>query len=378
MPTYTLINAKVVTPETVLEDTNITISDGRINAIGGSSQGKELDLKGDYLLPGLVDLHCDAIEKEIEPRAGVIMPMDVAIRQIDTRNLVAGITTIYHCLSFAGKELGVRDPSLSSDIIDCLYKSRADLSVKNRVHARFEVTQVGGLPYLQRLIQEKKIDLLSFMDHGEGQGQFVKREDYRDFLIKNYQLDKEEAERRIDEKAKTRHQAEEAISLLTKESQRLNIPLASHDDDSLEKVDQMHALGVVASEFPINEMAAQHARSLGMMTMAGAPNVLRGRSQGNGMSALSAIQAGVINVLASDYLPNALLPAAFKVHEVLKMPLPQAIQLVTANPAGIQLDQKFGKIAEGYVADLITVKYKGNQPVVTRVWVDGEQVLRRI
>jgi len=375
--TFTLTHAKVVTPDAVLEDTNVVVSDGVIESIDSNSKGNEINLQGNYLLPGLVDLHCDAIEKEIEPRAGVIIPYEVALRQVDTRNLVAGITTIYHCLSFAGDELGVRNPQLASEIVNTLTSLRPHLTVKNKVHARFEVSQLACESIVTKLIENGEVDMLSFMDHGQGQGQFLTMEEYRDFLVRNYALEPEEAERRIKAKASMRHKVEQAIENLTQLSKAHNIPMLSHDDDSIEMVNVWHQRGVVASEFPLNEPTARHARELGINTLAGAPNVLRGKSQGNGMSALAAVEADVINVLTSDYLPNSLLPAAFKVHDKLDMDLAKAIALISSNPASIDTTQKIGRIETGCIADLIAVQHIADLPVVSQVWIDGKNVLSR-
>ncbi|MEM7011757.1 MAG: alpha-D-ribose 1-methylphosphonate 5-triphosphate diphosphatase [Verrucomicrobiota bacterium] len=377
MNVFTLTHAKVVAPDTVLEDEAVVIEDGRIASIGGSVRGKEWDLSGEILIPGLIDLHCDAIEKEVEPRPGVLMPAEFAIRQIDTRNLMAGITTIYHCFSFAGKELGVRDPELATKLARQVHQMRSQLSVRNLIHARFEVSHPEAAPLMSGLMKEGVIEMLSFMDHSPGQGQFRDDGDYLRFLMKTYHKTEQEAAALIQAKAREESAIRSGMETLAEQANASGIRLISHDDDTPEKVRQMYDIGVRVIEFPINLETGIEARKLGMHALVGAPNVVRGRSQSKGVSALEAILADAANCLCSDYIPAAILPAVFRLAECLEGGLAEAAALATVNPAEAAGLTEHGRIAEDMTADLISVRMLHNSPIVSNVWVNGIRKLNR-
>jgi len=188
-----LTHARVVFPTEVRDDIAVLIEDGLIAAFDPdrSENSIIIDLSGRLLIPGMIDLHCDALEKEIEPRPNVNFPLDFACAQADKRNAVAGITTVFHALSFANHELGVRNNAFAAEIALAVHAWRSHALVDNRVHVRYEVTDDTAPPVLSELIENGDAHLISFMDHSPGQGQFRDVEAYRDYLTRAYKTDEE-------------------------------------------------------------------------------------------------------------------------------------------------------------------------------------------
>jgi len=171
---FVIRNAQVVTPEGVRENASLQVEDGRIAEIReGTIPGiRVIDASGNYLFPGFVDLHSDAIEKGIEPRPNTFFPVDIAVYELDKKIASCGITTMYHSLSFAELEVGLRNNNTAAGIIRQINGLAGKLKVNTKIHARFEITDLGAVPFLEGLIRDGQIDLFSFMDHSPGQGQF--------------------------------------------------------------------------------------------------------------------------------------------------------------------------------------------------------------
>lgn len=371
-----LTRARLVLPDTVLEDASLLIEDDRILAVNPeqASCACEIDLCGQYLMPGLIDLHCDAIEKEAEPRARVLFPLDFAVAQVDRRNAAAGVTTPYHAMSFASQEWGMRNNDTAAEVARMVRDFGRHSLVDNRVHCRYEVTDPGAEPVVAALIESGVVDLLSVMDHSPGQGQFKTLEAYLQYVMGNHAMTREEAETAARKKTQARHGAVERVERLIRLAQAHGIPTASHDDDSVQRVATMRNLGVGMSEFPINLDTAKAAVSCGLPTIFGAPNVVRGQSQSGSIRAIDAIRAGVASCLCSDYQPSTLITAVFAAHRQSDLTLPQAVALATANPAAACGLGDRGRVAPGLRADLIAVATVGGMPLVTRSWSAGRQV----
>ena len=375
MKTY-LTHCRLITNNAVVDDAAVLIEDGYIVAINPefTNNVESISLNGQYLLPGLVDLHCDAIEKEIEPRPNAFFPMDFAIAQIDRNNAAVGITTPFHAISFAYEEFGLRNNEKAAQIVRSLHNYQPQALVNNRVHCRYEITDPTGLPILLNLLQSDDIHLISFMDHTPGQGQFKNVQAYQDYLARAYNKSATEVEaialKKIDQGA----DALERVKTLISKALSLGVQVASHDDDSPERISSMQALGIHLSEFPINLETAQAAKKAGLQTIFGAPNLLRGQSQSGSMKAIDAIKHQVGDILCADYSPASLLAAAFRIPELLGWSLPDAIALVTHNPAqAVNLSDR-GEIATGKRADLIVVQCPHGFPQVTTTWVGGRIV----
>ena len=375
MKTY-LTHCRLITTNAVIDDAAVLIEDGYIVAINPefTNNVESISLNGQYLLPGLVDLHCDAIEKEIEPRPNAFFPMDFAIAQIDRNNAAVGITTPFHAISFAYEEFGLRNNEKAAQIVRSLHNYQPQALVNNRVHCRYEITDPTGLPILLNLLQSDDIHLISFMDHTPGQGQFKNVQAYQDYLARAYNKSATEVEaialKKIDQGA----DALERVKTLISKALSLGVQVASHDDDSPERIASMQVLGIHLSEFPINLETAQAAKKAGLQTIFGAPNLLRGQSQSGSMKAIDAIKHQVGDILCADYSPASLLAEAFRIPELLGWSLPDAIALVTHNPAqAVNLSDR-GEIATGKRADLIVLQCPHGFPQVTTTWVGGRIV----
>lgn len=355
---YYLHNARLVLKDHVIEQGAVLLEDGIIQAINPSvvaDHVQQIDLKGQTLIPGLIDLHCDALEKEVEPRPKVHFPLKFACAQADKRNASNGITTVFHAISFANDEFGVRNNEVASKIVHTMREWNENALVDNRIHCRYEVTDPTALDVLLALIDKDAIDLVSIMDHSPGQGQFKDVNAFKDYLAGTYKKTEAELEALIANKIAQSELTLSRIETLIAKAKAHNIQIASHDDDCPEKIELLHGFGVKVSEFPINLPAAQAAKAKGMRTIFGAPNILRGQSQSGSMRALDAVKANVADCLCSDYHPATMLSAAFRLPELTDISLSQAVNLVSYNPAQAAGLFDRGEIAVGKRADLVCV-----------------------
>jgi len=368
-----LTHARVILRDETLPQSAVLIEDGRIVAIepDGAHGAREIDLHGCTLMPGMIDLHCDALEKEVEPRPNVHFPLDFAAAQADRRNAAAGVTTIFHALSFANAELGVRNNAFAAEVARAVHAWQPHALVDNRVHARWEITDPTAQDVLESLLANDELHLLSFMDHTPGQGQFKDIDAYRTYLSRTYKKNADELDAILDAKLAAAEGAIQRMQSLAAVARQCGVSIASHDDDSPQKIDVMKTLGAAISEFPINLETAHAAKASGVYTLFGAPNVLRGKSQSGSMRAVDAVAAGVADCLCGDYSPAALLPAVMKLPELLGIPLHDAVRLVTANPARAAGLADRGELAPDKRADLIAVRQTGGLPHVEQVWVQG-------
>lgn len=371
-----LTHARVVLDDQVLEDAAVLIDEGLIRAINPEqvTGATEINLRGQWLMPGMVDLHCDAIEKEAEPRAKVLFPQDFACLNIDRRNAAAGITTPYHAMSFAHAEWGVRNNDTAADLVRAVKRFKAHALVDNRIHVRYEITDITAMPYILALLDEGGIDLLSIMDHTPGQGQFKHLETYVAYMMGNHGSSREAAEKVAEEKMRARATADERVLTAMARARELGVPTASHDDDDPARIATMKELGATMSEFPINLDTARAAHEAGLATILGAPNVMRGGSQSGNMRAFEAIAAGVCDCLCADYAPATMLAAVSCLVARDGLALHDAARLVTLGPARAAGLADRGEIAVGKRADLISVAHPGGQAAVSATWVAGRQV----
>jgi alpha-D-ribose 1-methylphosphonate 5-triphosphate diphosphatase len=302
MPTsFTITNARIVTPEGIIDDASLKIEAGRISELcQGStiSAKKTIDAGGNYLFPGFVDMHSDAIEKGIEPRPNTFFPVDIAVRELDKKLAACGITTMFHSLSFAEMEVGLRSNSAAAGIIRQIAGFNGHLKVNTKVHARFEITDLEAVPYLEELIGNNLIHLFSFMDHSPGQGQFRDIVSFKNYYGPVYKKSDDEMNRIIDRKRQAKGgPSQEAILKLVNLCKDQGIAIASHDDDSREKVTWLKEMGISMTEFPVNIEAVRTAKELGIKVCLGSPNVVRGQSQAGNLSVRDAISWGYGDIL---------------------------------------------------------------------------------
>jgi len=370
--TFTLTHAHLVLKDRILEDSSLVVEDGRIAGLAETApHGREIDLEGAFLLPGLVDIHGDALEKEIEPRPGVYFSAELAVRQTDLRCACNGITTAYHAISFAGDELGIRNPRMAAEMMASLHDHARDLRADHRLHIRYEITDGDSLDLVRDLIDTGRVALLSFMDHTPGQGQFRSVESYHTFLAKTYSTGAEQLKEMTRKKIEAGRNGFERMEVLARHARDAGVPMASHDDDCAAKIDTLNDLGVRISEFPVNIETALHARARGWSAMVGAPNLMRGKSSGSGLSAEEGLRRGGADILVSDYAPAAMLPALFRAVETGLMDLPAAVRLASVNPARAARLEDRGEVRQGLRADLIAVRRSGGLPVVEKVLKEG-------
>jgi len=378
MGTY-LANATVVLPDRIVPSTTLRIEDGVIDKVGGYGHPMDdvVDVSGDILMPGMIDLHCDSLEKDIEPRRNVHFPIEFALHQNDQRSAMSGITTPFHAISFAGEELGIRNNEMAAEVLRDLVNARDDAMVDHRVHCRYEYAEPEGMDVVLRLINEEMVDLVSLMTHGPGIKQFRNEGTYEAYMVNNYGRTEEQVQEMIATKDSHRTTAPERCRQIARACEEHEILLASHDDDCVETVEEMTRFGVRLSEFPITLEAAFAARLLGAATMFGAPNILRGKSQSGSVRAIEAVGKDVIDVLCSDYHPGTLLPAVFKILQETDWSLESAVRLVTQNPAAASGLTDRGALVSGLRADVLRVQMINDAPRVSNVWVAGREVLTR-
>jgi alpha-D-ribose 1-methylphosphonate 5-triphosphate diphosphatase len=378
-----ITGCQLVLPDRTTEGT-VWIEDGRIVRVETGALGHDaenlardglavvLHAEGSYLLPGLIDLHSDAIEKEIQPRPNTHFPLPMSHYELEKKLAGCGITTMYHAISLSDG-IGVRSNDTVQEIAHAIstYRKKAAL-IRHRIHLRYELTNLAGLALVHDLLEQELIDLLSYMDHTPGQGQFSSPGSYANYMKKTYGGDESEIQELVEMISENQKRLDwEALNRLASRALEKGIRLASHDDDSPAKVNQVLGLGAVISEFPVNLETAFYAKSQGMHVCVGAPNVVRGSSHSNNMRAIDAIKAGAADMLCSDYVPSAMLAAIFLLAE-RHMPLHEAVRLATFHPAqALGLDGEWGSVEAGKKADLILVELNEGYPLVRATIVDG-------
>ncbi|MFZ3044368.1 MAG: alpha-D-ribose 1-methylphosphonate 5-triphosphate diphosphatase [Desulfatirhabdiaceae bacterium] len=375
---FVITNARVVTPEGVRDGLAVQVEQGRIVRMekGFSGGIRNIDADGNYLLPGLVDIHSDAIEKGIEPRPNTFFPVDIAVFELDKQIAACGISTMYHSLSFAELEVGLRSNRTAAGIIRKINRFSHKLKVNTRIHARFEITDHGAVPFLDELIRDGQISLFSLMDHSPGQGQFRNILSFKNYYGPVYAKTDAEMDDIIERKlAAKKSVAPRDIGHLIGVCRDHGIPVASHDDDSRERINWLKNMAIGMTEFPVNTDALHAARENGIQICLGSPNVVRGLSQSGNLNARDAICSGYGDILCSDYAPMTLLHAAFTLERLGILPLHEAINMVSLNPAcAVGIENHTGCLAAGKDADMTLVNHADGFPRVLKTFVAGREV----
>lgn len=309
------------------------------------------------IAPGLVDLHSDAVETEVEPRPGAHFPLKPALVELDKKLAMAGITTMFHAIGFNDAAISPnRGTERAATIIQSIHEvNTRHLYMDNLVHARYEITSFPSIPVIQDLIEVNHIDLLSIMDHTPGQGQFRSIENWKKFHMPVYGLSNNQADEIITQKQRDHGKALQQTKQLVNHALDHALILLSHDDDTEEKVDVLFDLGIRISEFPLKLEVANYARERGFTTGMGAPNIVRGRSQNGNVSARELVSAGACDFLCSDYHPTSLLQAPYVMAAELGVELAKGFAMVTSIPASIAGLTDRGLIAPGRIADLLII-----------------------
>ena len=377
-----LTDLRIVLPDRVLERGSIRFEGPFITeVIPGSPARTGLTINGRGLtaIPGVVDIHGDMLEREVEPRPGTFFPSDVAVLQLDKRLAANGITTAFAAVALGDRpdegDSNVRSADRMIEQIETLRDMRSKLLCDIRVHARVEVTHQSAVQVIGQLLERGLVDLLSLMDHSPGQGQFRDMARYVRYYMKYYGGDpvqiEAEAQARI-ARGDTVWLAAEGVAELAKIS---GVALASHDDDTPEKVLQMRQMGASISEFPVTLAAATAARAHGLHVAMGAPNVLRGGSHSGNLAALDGIRAGAVDVLATDYHPASPVLAAFKLVQLGELELFESVKLIAENAAKAVGLRDRGRIEPGLRADIVLVE-EASVPRVRAVFREGRAIYR--
>ncbi len=334
--------------------------------------------KGNLIMPGLVDLHSDSLERSIEKRKGVFFDIDFAILNLDRQLASWGITSFCHAVSFTDNEPGVRSPEEAQK---CVRKIRAfaDSSqalVKHRIHVRFELGSEISFGMIKELAAGGLVDMISIMDHTPGQGQFKSMEAYMKFYTGEYGLSCREIRERIRKKQKCTAKSWEMVDELADMARTAGIPMLSHDDDSEAKIDLIKSLGIGASEFPVSMPAAEKAYQSGLCVFMGAPNLIRNCSSNGNLKASEVLQKGFCTGLVSDYYPESLFQAPFVAAEYMQN-FEQALMQVTSGPgAFLNCGSRPGCLVPGADADIIIVSRNHEWAHVTHAFVRGRSVFQ--
>jgi alpha-D-ribose 1-methylphosphonate 5-triphosphate diphosphatase len=378
MNDFVLTNARIVLDDSVVHGTLIA-RNGFIRLVDeGSTQAPgAIDCDGDYVIPGLIELHTDNLEKHLMPRAGVIWPALPAVLTHDAQIVASGITTVFDALSVGDlEEESVRIETLRSTY-DAILAGQASgaLRADHWIHLRCELAYPRLLEALEPLMNHSSVRLLSLMDHTPGQRQYRDIQQYRKYYSKNRTTWTEDeftevVKRRVDQQASYSARHEKAVLNLARDR---DVVLASHDDTDAQQVEHAHRIGVTISEFPTTHEAAEAARKHGLATVMGAPNVVRGGSHSGNVAALELAQTDRLDLLSSDYVPASLLHGAFMLHTHAGWSMPRAIATVAGNPAKVLGLNERGRLKPGYRADVVRMRTVDGLPIVRTVWVRGER-----
>ena len=357
-----ITGGEMLLPSDGLVPADVSLRGGLIDAIGGTGGGLEIDARGLLVLPGIIDIHGDAFERQIQPRLGVDFPMDLALRDTERQLLANGITTAYHGVTLSW-EPGLRSLESWKALMAAL---AAEIWVCDmRVHLRWEAYNLDALDVALADIERGRVHLLAFNDHfasiHKKLGDPVEGAKYAGRAGM-----KMDAFRALVEGIAARApEVPGAQARLAAAARAAGLPMASHDDESLPVRAYFRELGAHLCEFPIAEEVGHNARAAGEHVIMGSPNVVRGRSHLNWASAAVMAEAGVCDILSSDYYYPAMARAAFVMRDRGRFDLPRAWGLVSGNPANACGLTDRGAIAVGKRADVVLVEPAGGRVVAT-------------
>jgi len=374
-----LTNARIVLRGEVLRG-SLRLRGGRIEAIdtGATSLPSAVDFGGDFLLPGLMEVHTDNLERHVMPRPKVHFPMQAALQAHDAEIAAAGITTVFDAVGVGDPYddgFRSRDQSALLEMLD-MFEAADALRADHFIHVRCELPAPNARELFEPFAGHARLRLISLMDHTPGQRQWRDTAHARTYYTgkKGWSDAKFDAEVQLAPERQARY-AEPHRRWFADFAAEHRIALATHDDTTVEHVDEACALGAVMSEFPTTLEAARHAKQRGLATVAGAPNVVRGGSHSGNVAALQLAREGLLDALSSDYVPGSLLLAAWLLQRGAGLSLSDAVDIVARRPALACGLRDRGEIALGLRADLIRVRIVGDQPVVREVYREGRRVL---
>ncbi|MGE9549750.1 alpha-D-ribose 1-methylphosphonate 5-triphosphate diphosphatase [Erwinia amylovora] len=370
-------NVKLILENEVVSG-SLAVENGVIQAFSQtpSQLPEAIDGEGGWLMPGMVELHTDNLDKFFTPRPKVDWPAHSAMSSHDALVVANGITTVLDAIGVGDvRDGGHRLENLQKMINAIRHSEKHGLNrAEHRLHLRCELPHDSTLPLFEQLMCLPELSLVSLMDHSPGQRQYTSLEKYRVYFQGKYNLNDAE----MDQFESQQLRYAERWSLPNRQAisawcRQYNIPLASHDDATLAHVLESKEIGSVIAEFPTTEEAARASREAGLQVLMGAPNIVRGGSHSGNVAAHDLAALGMLDILSSDYYPASLLEAAFRLarDERNDYQLPATIAMVTRKPAqAIGMNDR-GVIAGGKRADLVLVKAHQDQVYVRSVWVKG-------
>ena len=379
MSELVLRNANIVLRDEVVHGA-VHVKNGVIADIDTGPSALGEDFEGDYLIPGLVELHTDHLEGHYSPRPGVRWHAIAAVQAHDGQIATSGITTVFDCLRMGSDEDGGFDPQEMRALADAIKTAQQDgrLRAEHFIHLRCEVSAPDVLNAFDRFRGDSRVRLASLMDHAPGQRQFQTMDQYTLYYKTKRGLSDEAFARYVDmRKEQSNRYSAPHRKAIADHCRGAGVTLASHDDATLDHVDEAVEQGVRLAEFPTSIEAARASHEAGLSVLMGAPNVVRGGSHSGNIAARDLAEAGILDVLSSDYVPSSLLYGAFKLaDDVEAISLPQALALVTATPARTVGFDDRGVISQGLRADLVRVRHphRHDIPVVRGVWRGGMRV----
>ncbi|WIY53056.1 alpha-D-ribose 1-methylphosphonate 5-triphosphate diphosphatase [Devosia sp. YIM 151766] len=372
-----LSNARIVLAGETITG-SVQVRDGLIVAVDAGATRHGEDMGGDYLIAGLIELHTDHLENHYRPRPGVFWEPLAALHAHDVQIAGSGITTVFDAVRI-GSDADLPDMLEHAEkLVQAVRAGREGnwLRADHFIHLRCELPSHDVVAHFEALADHPATRLASVMDHTPGQRQFRSLADYKRFYAKQLGGSAEQLQAFVD----ARQQEHERYSARNRQAivaraHELGLALASHDDATLAHIEEAEADGIAIAEFPTTLEAAAAAHDAGLAILMGAPNVVRGKSHSGNISATDLVAAGLLDILSSDYVPFALLQAAFLLPQRVEgLDLCQALATVTLNPArAAGLDDR-GEIAPGKRADLVRVAAEAPLPAVRAVWRAGQRV----
>jgi alpha-D-ribose 1-methylphosphonate 5-triphosphate diphosphatase len=374
----TLANARLVLEKETVAG-SLVVRDGRIAAIdtGRSVPPGAEDCGGDYLAPGLVELHTDNLERHLEPRPGVRWPEAPAILAHDAELAGAGVTTVFDALRVGSLVDGPSGFAPYARQLATAIRARrhaGSLRIRHLLHLRAEICSETLEQELAAFAPEDRVGIVSLMDHTPGQRQFTDIDKLRDYATGRRAMTEAEFQAHVArlQALQARHGARHEAAAVG-EARRLGATLASHDDTTAAQVAASAAHGARLAEFPTTLEAAAASRAHGIAVIAGAPNLIRGGSHSGNVPALALADAGLLDILSSDYVPASLLAAAVRLGLALGN-LAAGLAAVTAAPARATGLADRGRLAPGLAADLVRFRLEGELATPRAVWVAGARV----
>lgn len=374
-----LANAMLVLPNEVIHGA-IRVQDGQIAAIdaGGAVPQGAIDCEGDLLMPGLIELHTDNLERHIEPRPRVNWPHASAIIAHDAELASVGITTVFDALRVGSvvsnkkANYGEYARLLADEILDL--RATGALRISHFLHLRAEVCSETLIDELAKFGPDDRIGIVSLMDHTPGQRQFRDLTQLRAYVCGKHGLSETEFESHVaDQVALSQRLGAAHEAAAVTETRLFGAVLASHDDTTAEQVAISARHGAHFAEFPTTVEAARACHDHGIKVMMGAPNLIRGGSHSGNVAAHKLAEADLLDILSSDYVPSALLSAALMLGD-LWGDVARGMRTVTSAPAAAVGLQDRGQLTLGARADLIRVARVGGAAALRGTWVQGRRV----